>query len=471
VALVAVLIIAKVFHVKRLVIEWFWPTPPTKVWDPITNAAILHRPADSEIRFEQTILPNTKGIQFTCVVVGPDGKLYAGADDGRIFRYPIRPDGTLDSPQEIVSLQEAEHGKRLLIGFCVDPAATADNPIIWVTHNFYAFREAPEWTSMVSRMRGKDLEIVEDVIKNLPRSYNDHLTNQPSFGPDGALYFPQGAMTSSGAPDDYWGNRAEHLLSATILRLDVTRVTPGIPLDVLTPDGGGNYDPYRRGAPLTIYASGIRNAYDLLWHSNGRLYVPTNGASNGGNTPGGNGVPALTNLPKAEHDWLFRITPGKYYGHPNPLQGHFVLNGGNPDGKEHPGVIPEYPVGTQPDADFEPAVLDCMEHASADGIIEYHGPAFHGKLDHRMLICRYSAGSDIFVVEVDNNGDVKRVQDGIPGLNDLHTPLDLTEDPKTGNIYVTEYLAKDISLLRPLAQGAITTQPSGPQENVLKYSH
>ena len=30
----------------------------------------------------------------------------------------------------------------------------------------------------------------------------------------------------------------------------------------------------------------MRNAYDLVWHSNGHLYVPTNGTAGGANTPG-----------------------------------------------------------------------------------------------------------------------------------------------------------------------------------------
>jgi glucose/arabinose dehydrogenase len=47
----------------------------------------------------------------------------------------------------------------------------------------------------------------------------------------------------------------------------------------------GTYNPYAGNAPLTIYASGVRNAFDLVWHSNGALYVPTNGSNYDGTTP------------------------------------------------------------------------------------------------------------------------------------------------------------------------------------------
>ena len=382
--------------------------------------------------------------------MGPDNRLWAGSNEGVIYRYPVRPDGTLDQPIVTTSLQKAEGAKRLLTGFCFDPASTADNPIIWVCHNFYIFREALEWTSKISRISGKDLENVQDVVIHLPRPYNDHLTNQPSFGPDGALYVPQGANTSSGGPDDYWGNRPERLLNATILRLDVTKVSPSQPLDVLTPDGGGTYDPYTRNAPLTIYASGLRNAYDLIWARDGHLYVPVNGASNHGNTPAGDGVQALTDLPEAEDDWLFRITPGKYYGHPNPQQHHYVLNGGNPDGEKHDNTnVMQYPVGTQPDADYERPILDVGSHCSADGIIQYKGPTFGGKLDGWLMVCRYNAGSDILAIELTPQGTVNRVENNMPGTTQFQGALDLTEDVRNGNIYVSEYGGKKITLLRP----------------------
>ena len=115
----------------------------------------------------------------------------------------------------------------------------------------------------------------------------DHETNSIAFGPDGALYFTQGANNAMGAPDGAWGNRAEQLLSAAVLRLDPAKLPATLPakgVNVRTGDAG-SYNPYAANAPLTIYASGIRNAYDLVWHSNGHLYVPTNGSAAGGNVP------------------------------------------------------------------------------------------------------------------------------------------------------------------------------------------
>jgi hypothetical protein len=232
---------------------------------------------------------------------------------------------------------------------------------------------------------------------------------------------------------------------------------PGQPLDAKTADVGGTYDPHAPRAPLTIYAAGIRNAFDLVWHSNGHLYVPTNGSSPGGNTPADNGVPSLKDLAVSEDDWLFDAKPGKYYGHPNPVQNHFVLNGGNPAGARgslgkggYVGLVPQYPAGTMPERDWEPACYVFGKHVSSNGVIEYRGNAFGGKLDHYLLVCRYNVGSDVLALKINADGKVAGAVAGIPGLTKFVNPLDLTEDVQSGCIYLAEYGGRRITLLRPL---------------------
>ena len=130
-----------------------------------------------------------------------------------------------------------------------------------------------------------------------------------------------------------------------------------------TPDGGGTYDPFAADAPLTIYASGVRVGYDMLWHSNGHLYTSTNGSAAGGNTPGtpnGSVIPrridqaehgpyngpeviGLKNVPMTEPDLFLKLERGGYYGHPNPTRGEYVLNGGNPTGGKDPFEVVSYP--------------------------------------------------------------------------------------------------------------------------------
>src|SRR5690242_21722169 len=110
-----------------------------------------------------------------------------------------------------------------------------------------------------------------------------------------------------------------------------------LPINVRTEGVTTPYDPFASGSPLTIYADGVRNSFDLIWADNGHLYAPTNGSASGGNMPASpnpafsnsridegvygdyNGpvVPGIVNNTQTEHDWLFDVKPLKYYGHPN----------------------------------------------------------------------------------------------------------------------------------------------------------
>jgi len=94
---------------------------------------------DPSIAFVPQDLPSASGTSFTGVRIGPDHKLYGSTLDGRIYRWTINADGTLGTPQIITSLQTANAGNRLITGFAFDPAATAANPIIWVSNSYFGF--------------------------------------------------------------------------------------------------------------------------------------------------------------------------------------------------------------------------------------------------------------------------------------------------------------------------------------------
>ena len=413
-----------------------------------TSFTTVNKP-DPSIQFEKVTLANAAGTGFTCLRVGPDERLWASSDDGRFFIFPIEADGTLGKPHVITSLHRYNNGPRIVIGFCFDPASTPAYPILWATNCAFTFNNAPDFSGKLTRLAGPDLEDVADVAVHFPRSIRDHMTNQPSIGPDGAIYFPQGSSSSFGSPDEIWGNRIEHEMTATIVRVDRTQMIPGKPVDVLTSDVGGTYDPFAADAPVKVYATGVRNAYDLCWHSNGHLYVPTNGSSAGGHAPAGENAPPVRDISTAEDDWLFKIAPGKFHGHPNPFQGHYVLNGGNPTGGYDFAETFQYPVGTNPDPDYVPPCYSFGKHVSANGVIEYMGDAFGGRLKHKLMVCRYNVGSDIIALGLDAKGDVNSEKFGIAGLSNLVNPLDITEDHRNGNLYISEYGALRITLCRP----------------------
>jgi hypothetical protein len=427
-------------------------------------------PVATTIKFQKVALPNSANKSFTSVAIGPDGKLYAATLNGEILRYPLNADGTTGTAQSITSIQVANGGSRAIIGIAFDPAATASNLVLWVSNNAPSLDNASDWSGKITRLSGPNLENVTDYVTNLPRSIRDHMTNSLAFGPDGALYFPQGSNTAMGAPDNAWGNRAERQLTGAILRFDPSLVTSP-PINVKTQDGG-TYNPFAAGAPLTIYASGTRNAYDLLWHSNGQLYVPTNGSAAGGNTPAtpstlpsacsnrmddstngdytGPQVSGITNVSVAQNDFLFRVVRGGYYGHPNPARCEWVMNGGNPTSGTDKSQVSQYPVGTNPDRNWRGAAFDFNQHYSPNGVIEYKSSTFNGGLKGKILVVRYSAGDDIIALTPGGtNLDITASQTGITGLTGFSDPLDLVENPINGYLYVTELGANKITLLKP----------------------
>ncbi|WP_211262863.1 hypothetical protein, partial [Rubellimicrobium mesophilum] len=309
---------------------------------------------------------------------------------------------------------------------------------------------------------------IQTWAKGLPRSGGDHVTNSlefhanPAFGQPGEprylLYLTQGSNTAMGEADSQWGLRPERLLNGAILEVDRSKAPPAGGFDLTTeplPANGLNrrfadadgdlknggiaitsgpyqgkflffaedgvatvhetsnpgsalvkafYDPFAADAPVKIYATGTRNAYDLVWHSNGHLYAPTNGSAAGGTTPDNPDTAVdegWSNVEKQD-DYLFRIAEGRYYGHPNPLRNEFVLNHGRPDN-------PLYPAEVGPDPNYDAAgAYSLGENRSPNGAIEYMSNVFGSALSHALIFAQYSVGDNLRAVTLNPDGSVAR---------------------------------------------------------------
>lgn len=434
----------------------------------------------------------SNGQWYTGVTFGPDGKLYASTLAGQIVRFNVAGDGSLSSPQMITTILARSHGPRICTGITFDPASTADNLIAYVAHGTFPYdrtgegapaktggtphgmsnKVIPDWSGKITRLTGANLENYQDVIVGLPRARHDHTTGQISFGPDGALYFGQASNTAMGEPDHEWGFRPERLLTACVMRVDMRALEQkGLPLNVQTAEGG-SYDPFAPGAPLTIFATGTRNCYDLLFHSNGRFYATCNGSARGGNTPAtppggqsnarrfdaaagpynGGEVPGLQKV-GTQNDYLFKLEQGGYYGHPNPTRAEFVMNGGNPTAAKDPCEVDQYPVGVKPDRNWHRPAFDFNKNLAPCGMMEYKGDAFPA-LKGKILCVRFSGGKDIIALTPDEQtGDIREYITGIDGFTHFHDPVDLCQSSATGFLYVAEHTGKTITLVKPIADG------------------
>jgi glucose/arabinose dehydrogenase len=180
------------------------------------------------------------------------------------------------------------------------------------------------------------------LLEGLPGPGNYH-TNMVAFGPDGYLYFSQGAMTNTGIVglDAYelgWLRRLPHAhdLPGYEIELAGVNVTTPNPLDP-APDARtstGAFAPFGTpttagqriaaqlpctaavmrcrpdGSGLELVAWGLRNAYGLGFLPDGRLLALDQGADDRGSRPVGN-VP----------DLLYEVRPGAWYGWPDFIGG------------------------------------------------------------------------------------------------------------------------------------------------------
>ncbi len=428
------------------------------------------------VNFNRFVQTASQGKQYTSLDIHEEAnKLYAATIDGYIHRFDIQNDGTLTNKFVINTLRNHRRGSQVssnaktLVGLVVQPGSSPNNPIVWISYaGAYTLTDGPAWDGNIARLSGSNLQNIRDVVINLPRSKRDHLTNSIAFEPgnNNFIYFLQGGNTAMGKGDSNWGNREERLLSAALLRLKINPL-PNNPINAKTEEGG-NYNPYASGAPLTLYATGIRNAYDLVFHSNGQLYVPTNGSAAPGNvpssTPGtfnyvskdskapnynGPKAPGINGVTPTQRDWLFRVEPGRYYGHPNPRRGEYILNRGDGDvnNSQYNGL------GADPNYHWGGIAYDFEFNKSPNGVIEYKSNTFNGKLKGRLLIVRYSEKDDIMILRPDPSqlGNITETPiDGkAVGLNNFSNPLDLIEDTKNGNLYVSEFGANRIVLMKP----------------------
>ncbi len=445
-------------------------------WNCLVLAIALLLPPGSayaSVAFERSTVAT--GEAFTTLAIGPDGRLYAATLWGDIMRYDIDSGtGALSGATRIETVRNSHGENRSLIGIAFEPGSTAEEPVLWVADNEIWSEDASPWSGEIARLTGADLGTLDQIVVNLPRSRFEHMTNGIAFGPDGALYILQGSNTGSGAPDAFWHFREERLLSAAVLRLDLG-LLGDTPIDVRTEGEGDVFDPFAPGAALTIFATGVRNGYDLVWTASGRLYATANGSKSNGNAPGtpevlpaacatsridlaengaytGPEVPAAANLPLAQEDFLFHIEEGGFYGHPNPLRCEWVLNGGNPTAELDPGEIAAYPEGVLPDRNWRGFAYDFGIHQSANGILEYQSAHAAPQLAGKLMVARFSQGDDVIVLTVDETtGQVTDAEIGIPGLTGILDPLDLLENPTNGDLYLIQFstVAGRIHHLRP----------------------
>ena len=380
----------------------------------------------------------------TSMVWGPDNRLYVTELLGTIHALTFDQNKQVIADEVITTL-----GSRLTLGITVDPLSTPNDVILWVSHSSPSLSNGTPNSGIVSRLSGPGFTLRDDVITGLPRAIANHGTNSLHFGPDDRLYIAQGGNTGAGAPNtanSEFGTMEEQPLSAAILVADVRN--PSF-------DGSCHNANDIFGPPpcdVVPYATGLRNIYDFIFHSNGLMYGPDNGLGVAGTYPPSPTPPCFgfgdvsLHDPGAQPDLLFEIEQGGYYGHPNPYRNECVFKDGSFQ-------------GVAPLPNWTPPISDLGNHKSANGTIEYTGGAFCGALDGDILIANFSVGDDITRIQLSTDGmSVVQTSSLAGGFTD---PLPLALGPD-GTIYVGEMGANQVTALIPVETGCWTDKQALP---------
>jgi large repetitive protein len=415
----------------------------------------------------------------TAMAVGPDGRLYVATLFGTIHAVTINPQTRTSTSQIISTIPNSEGGNRLTLGIAVDPDSTPDNVILWVSHSNGSVSNGALNSGKISRLSGPNFSQKTDVVTGLPRAIANHATNNIDFGPDGRLYLWQGGNTGAGSANNEpteFKDRPEQVLSAALLAVDIPKwkANPSsFNGNVASPIGEFIDQFYARkaqelGRPYTevqVYASGLRNTYDGVFHSNGNIYAPDNGLGVTGTVPP---VPRLgsptdrtkTTLfgqnpldnPGSQPDPLNRIVQGGYYGHPNPYRDEVVFKTGSFQGFNANNIPPGHPAYQQP-------LLNLGNNRSANGTIEYTANNFFGQLKGDLLITNYSTGDNITRVKLGANGTSVASSSTLTG--NFVDPLPIAMGPN-GSVFVGEFNGNKVTVLEPLGLWR-TDLPAAPQ--------
>ena len=139
----------------------------------------------------------------------------------------------------------------------------------------------------MSILVGPDFDLPQPLITNLPVSNHDHAVNGMQFDNNGDLLICVGGNTNAGVPHKFIGDLPESPLSAAILKAEISRPDFDGELSYVETGTGlpnddqvfGDIVDLVPGTHVSVHASGLRNSYELVYTTRGRLYATDNGPS------------------------------------------------------------------------------------------------------------------------------------------------------------------------------------------------
>ncbi len=516
----------------------------------------------------EVALDNPTSLQF-----GPDGRMYVAQQNGLIKIYTIVRNGPNDysvTGEEVIDLinripNHNDDGSpapgitwRQVTSLVV--TGTAANPVLYVSSSDSRIG-GPDGDMNLDTNSGIISRLTRtasgwekmDLVRGLPRSEENHSTNGMQL--EGSrLYVAIGGFTNAGSPSINFAYITEYALAAAFLSIDLAAID-ALPIrgsgdnrykydlptlddptragnpDANDPFGGNdglNQAKIVSGGPVQVFATGFRNAYDLVITKTPgkerRMYVMDNGgnqgwggypANEGGGSVTNNYVPGepgstgpgtndaqVNNLDNLHYVGnLNNYTPGTFYGgHPNPVRanprgaGLYTHNGtgawrtSTTGTNPLPADWPPLPAGManpvegdyQNPGETDNALLTFV--SSTNGLVEYTASNFKNGLRGQLLAASFDG--NIYKVSLNETGtDVtnargaRRLNQDLPFASNFGAePLDITaqgdNDIFPGTIWVVCYLENSIYVFEPEESTNCTgTYSTGIDDDADGYSN
>lgn len=336
---------------------------------------------------------------------GPDGRLYVATFFGAVHAYRFDDDWNVVETRVYDGVSNEADNE--ILGIAFDPHEGTSPVAIYLAHA--NINSAPcgvgffPYGGRVSRLKGPNFDTPEAVVTGLPASNQTHAVNGLAFDDFGDLYVSVGGVTNAGIPSCDQGGMPESPLSGAVVKVPLSEVS-GV-FDIIHRQRADDSldDNQVNGATadvdltsgVSVFASGLRNAYTLLFATTAKLYAVDNGADAGGQAS----TSATTQQTIGTgSDSLDRIVEDGYYGHPN-------RNRGRDDARQNVYVS----------ADADPSGLGTEAAlatfpASMNGLTELRSVAWGAALRDALIAQRWD--EETVTVELAPDGDsVERTED------------------------------------------------------------
>ena len=440
--------------------------------------------------FLNTKLQNANPKNPTSLQIGPNGNLYVAERDGYIWEYEVTRTNTntysVTNSDKIGLVQSMQNHNddgsvnnnvkgRLITGILV--VGTANKPEIFVASADPRQAAGPSGNDsnldtnsvIISKLtkNGNNWN-KKDLVRGLPRSEENHVGNGMQLSPNGnILYIAMGGHTNMGLPSNNFAGIPEYALSAAIVAINLNQIgnnTYDLPTldDEDRPGTTDNNDPFggnngknmailEANGPVSIYAPGFRNAYDLLLTDDGRMYTVDNGPNAGwGDLPAGNCLDTYKDKGGTTYgDGLHFIKNKGYYGgHPNPTRGskNNTFNESNPQSPIQGAANPtecNYKVPGQGDGALH------VFGSSTNGLTQYTASNFSGSMKGDLLAASFN--KSVYRIQLNNTGDKVIGLDKF--FTNLGTPLDVIaqgdNDVYPGMVWIADYAQNGIHIFEP----------------------